>query len=341
MNFVRKLLVAPAPRHRGLQRASRRFAAGLFALGLLAAAWSPAVHAQLTRGWFWYQAPPPPAASAPKPAPKKVEAPKPAAPKPAAKASAPKPMSVQWIRKELPKYRDRAIDNPTPENVAEYLALQKVMFDKAQNFAEASVQARIDYPALSEATFVPYDSASLNNLKAYASQVRPVALRKIFDKAGLFFIFDSTCSFCAQEDQQLGLIKQSYPNVRFFNVSADGKPLPELAKAGIPVYPNNGIVQKWHVQIYPTVALVWPPNHVVLVAQGERNAAEIEGDVLRAGVKYGLLPPQYKGWIEPYERGTMTVEQLQKMQQGAAPTPKQLLNDVSSNTLDASAVPAP
>ena len=37
----------------------------------------------------------------------------------------------------------------------------------------------------------------------------------------------------------------------------------------------------------------------------------------------------------------MTVQQLQQMQSGRTPTPKQLLNDVSNNTLDASAVPTP
>jgi conjugal transfer pilus assembly protein TraF len=286
-------------------------------------------------GWFWYQDPPPPAASAPKKAAPKPPAPKPKlAPKPAPEASGPKPLSVEWIRKELPQYMDRAIDNPTPEHVAEYLALQKLMFDKAQNFAAASVQARMEYPALSEATFVPEGGATLNNLKAYVREVRPVALKKVFDKAGLFFIFDSTCAFCAQEDSQLGIIKQDFPNVRFFNVSADSKPLPELAQAGIPVYPDNGIIKKWHIQIYPTVALVWPPNNVVLIAQGERDAAEIEGDILHASVKYGLLPAGYKQWIDPYERGTMTTEQIKSMQQDANPSPVQLLQGVSTNTMN-------
>jgi len=84
------------------------------------------------RGWFWYEpvpkdlpeeppvGPPPPATAAPAP------------PKPVG----PLPLSAEWIRENLEKYQRLAIDNPTPENVAAYLYIQRVMLDKSQRFAE-------------------------------------------------------------------------------------------------------------------------------------------------------------------------------------------------------------
>ena len=38
----------------------------------------------------------------------------------------------------MEKYRDKAIDDPTSENVSTYMYLQRVMLDKAEKFADAS-----------------------------------------------------------------------------------------------------------------------------------------------------------------------------------------------------------
>ena len=60
-------------------------------------------------GWFWYKQEPEP----PPPPPEKK-------PEPAAAAGEPpkhKPLSAEWLRDNLDKYRFLAIDNPTKDNM--------------------------------------------------------------------------------------------------------------------------------------------------------------------------------------------------------------------------------
>jgi conjugal transfer pilus assembly protein TraF len=52
------------------------------------------------------------------------------------KPQGPPALSVEWIKENLEKYKVFAIDNPTPENVAAFMYLQRVMLDKSQRFAE-------------------------------------------------------------------------------------------------------------------------------------------------------------------------------------------------------------
>ena len=78
-----------------------------------------------SEGWFWYQTypdPVPPVQEKPAPPP-----PPPPAPEPVSKVDqAPTaPFTSAWIRLELPKFRDRAMDDPTPENVRAYYYLQR------------------------------------------------------------------------------------------------------------------------------------------------------------------------------------------------------------------------
>ena len=301
----------------------------LLAAAPLVAAGSPA------RGWFWYQEPPPPPASAPvkrtpvrpMPVASKPAAARPAPPKPA--ASGPAFLSVEWLRKELPRYRDRAIDDPTPEHVAQYLALQKVMFDKAQNFAEASVKAREMYPGLSQAAFTPYDANSLMNAKYYEQAVRPFAFKQIFAHAGLMFFFDSTCQWCGNQWRQLKVFKVNVPEAQMMAVSADDKPLPG---AEMPWAPNNGIIQTFGIKIYPTVALVWPPNHVALVAQGETDSGTLEANILNAAVDHGLLPKSYGRWIKPFEQGVLTPLDLKRIANSGT-SPDDILKSVSDQSV--------
>ncbi|MCX7100910.1 MAG: conjugal transfer protein TraF, partial [Methylobacter sp.] len=104
------------------------------------------------RGWFWYEEPvldedvaePEPLLPEPPPIQEKKAEPEPAKPPEA------KPLSAEWFRKNMEKYRDKAIDEPTPQNVSAYMYLQRVMLDKAEKFTEVSQQVVMSDPVLDE-----------------------------------------------------------------------------------------------------------------------------------------------------------------------------------------------
>ena len=49
-----------------------------------------------------------------------------------------KPFSAAWFREHMQSFMDKAIDEPTNENVRAYLYLQRVMMDKGSQFADVS-----------------------------------------------------------------------------------------------------------------------------------------------------------------------------------------------------------
>jgi conjugal transfer pilus assembly protein TraF len=313
--------------------AARVALAGLVACALLAqgsACAQTAVH-----GWFWYQEPPPPPASAPvspkpppKPAVKQPEPPKPVASAP----TEPVPLSVVWIKRHLESYRVRAIDDPTVQNVGAYLALQKVMFDKSNNFAAVAKTALRDYPALDPGTFIPTDQASLAQFDAYREQVKPAAMKLIASKAGLWFFFDSTCTFCTYQAQQMGGLHEEYPDMAILPISTDGKPLPGTSPGALWV-PDSGQAKKLDVQLTPTVVLVWPPNHFALVAQGAMTQAMLEKNIIEVAADHGLLPKSWQAWVDPYQRGVLTPEQIDAANKNALKTPQDLLQYVTVESM--------
>lgn len=74
------------------------------------------------RGWFWYEdsildkeiAETDPPLPNPSPSQEKKAVPQPA------KLQESKPLSSEWFRKNMEKYRDKAIDEPTQQNVSTY-----------------------------------------------------------------------------------------------------------------------------------------------------------------------------------------------------------------------------
>ena len=104
-------------------------------------------------GWYWYQdpvpeeelleeLPPPPhevAKEETKPEPLKE-----------AKAEPPAPFSLKWVQEMLPKYKERAWDNPTHENVQAYFLVQRFAMDRANKFADVAQQVVVGNALLDE-----------------------------------------------------------------------------------------------------------------------------------------------------------------------------------------------
>jgi conjugal transfer pilus assembly protein TraF len=287
------------------------------------------------RGWFWYEAPPPPAASQPE-TPPSAPAPKPPEPKQASAPAPKKPavLSVEWLKQHIEEARIKAIDDPTTENVGAYLALQKVMFDKARNFAEAGQRALREYPALNPGTFVPIDAASLRDFNAYRDQVRPLALKEITQKAGLWFFFDSSCAFCVQEAQQLGTLTKQVPGLFVLPISVDGKGLPGYDGPHNFWVKDGGQAAKLGVKLYPTVVLVWPPNNFAFVSQGQEAWSVIQSNMLQVAADHDLLPKNMVAWIKPYERGVLTPLQIQQAGQTNVQNNQSLIDFVSKSAFD-------
>ena len=240
------------------------------------------------RGWFWYESIPeeipeeppaeplalPPVASAPEP------------PKP----QGPPPLSAEWIRANLEKYQRLAIDNPTTENVAAYLYIQRVMLDKSQRFSEQVKHVVQLDPYLDQGTRRPIASYGGAQFSKEAMAARQRLMAWIAQHAGIFFFFQGGCGHCEIQAPVLNSMIERYGFV-VFPISTDGQPL------------KNGLFSKYvmdrgqarQLQVIQTPAMfLGKPNTRDIIALGQSTLSrdQLEDRILTAARDAGWISPE-------------------------------------------------
>jgi conjugal transfer pilus assembly protein TraF len=236
-------------------------------------------------GWFWYQREPEPAPEAPPSPPPPPSAPTSPAVADTAPAG-PKPLSAAWLRAHIGAYRDAAIDQPTPENVALYLYLQRVALDKSSRFAAATQRAVQLDPFLDEITQRPTATFAANLTNRQAGEHRDALLRQIAATAGVLFFFRSDCPYCEAQAPLLTLLASRY-GFAVLPVSVDGAPLP----GGLfPAFrQDRGQAQALGVLATPALFLARPPEALVPLSQGLLSLAQLQERI--------VLAARQAGWI--------------------------------------------
>jgi len=140
--------------------------------------------------------------------PQRRQSPRPRHPLAETAPEGPKPLSAQWIREHIGAYRDAAIDDPTPQNVALYLYLQRVALDKSSRFAAATQRAVQRDPFLDEITRRPTATFAANLTNRQAGGNRDDLLRRIAETAGVLFFFRADCPYCEAQAPLLVFFRQ-------------------------------------------------------------------------------------------------------------------------------------
>lgn len=197
------------------------------------------------RGWHFYEAPPP----------KPVRKPEVEQPAGGSGAAGPAPLSAAWIRENLQTYMDRALDDPTPENVETYMLLQRLAMDKSQRFAEVTQQAVALNPVLDERRGMGGSSAERMLSRTAADEARRVVLKGLSQKIGIWYFFRSDCPFCMRQDPSL-LRLTNETGIQILPISTDGPP---LASGSFPEYVvDGGQAAQLGIQKTPTLVVSHP-----------------------------------------------------------------------------------
>ncbi|MGB5834889.1 MAG: conjugal transfer protein TraF [Thiohalocapsa sp.] len=270
--------------------------------------WSSGFYARGAEGWFWYAEELPEAESEsesqqapePMPAPELAET-DPAQPPPPQiieprKAAGPATLSAAWLRANLERYRDSAIDDPSPRNVALYLYLQRLTIDKAERFAEATQRAVWSDPLLDETTHRPLATFAANLVNREAAANRDAALTETAKIAGLWFLFRSDCPYCEAQAPLLEVLRARY-GFEVQAVSLDGRPLP----GGF--FPNfrtdRGQARRLGVVSTPALFLARPPDGIVPLSQGVLSLAELQERIVNAATEAGWIAPDWRERTRP------------------------------------------
>ena len=282
------------------------------------------------RGWFWYEDPAQPEEenlreNQPSPAPKSIPS------KPQAQttnSSSAKPLSAEWFRKNMEQYRDKAIDDPSPENVGAYLYLQRVMLDKAEKYAQASQLMTMKDPVLDENSRRPIATFGAFAKDEMATIGTQKAAKKLAEKAGLWFFYLSNCTFCLKEAGVLKGLMNAY-GFKVLPVALDGLPLPNGAFPNFTI--DQGQAKKLGVETTPALFLVKPGGAAIQLGQGLLSSDEI--------VNRAITLAHEQGWLttEEYQetRKVKTVEvdsqTIQSIDEKIVNNPNELINIIRNN----------
>lgn len=247
-------------------------------------------------GWFWYKDP-------------KEQKPKKHTPEATAPVNVqPKkdePFSTAWLRKNLPIFRERAIDSPTQENIEAYMYAQRVAMDKAQNFSEATQRVVYADPFLDENNRVPMSSFTKPAFLLSLEKSSAAALDELARTGGLWMFFDSKCDFCKVQAHILNRVAKRHGFLIKF-ISLDGKGTPEIPE----FVQDNGHATLLNLRVTPTTVLVVPPKTYLVISQGMMAETQLEERILVAAESQNLLSPELAVKVAQYSRGVLKTDDL-------------------------------
>lgn len=248
-----------------------------------------------------------PAASAPEPQ-------APAKPREVKPPQGKERVTVAWLRKHYDEIQDRALDNPTPDNVSAHLYTKRIILDKGQRFAEAvSLALRTD-PVLNENNRVPYASSGSQSIQNANYRAQEAAVREMAKQGGAVVFVDSTCRFCSMQMPIIAGLQRAF-GLEFIVVSLDGSRPAGYAGA---VHRDNGLYGKLGLKLTPSIVFVnkpkaysgQDPNRYLVVAQGYYAQDELVKQIAFAGHHTKLLSEGTLRDLKVWERGVASPEDL-------------------------------
>jgi conjugal transfer pilus assembly protein TraF len=180
-------------------------------------------------------------------------------------------LTVEDIRKKGEELFNRAVLDPTPENVLAYMRFQKLILDRSKHFAEVWRTVLWENPELDETVKNPASTLGIQ----LAGEERKKSIREVIGKireiGKLVFFFTSTCPYCKEEGRLLKVFSENY-GLGVMAVSLDGGGLEEWKDYVL----DNGQARNLGVSEVPTLFLLIPPDKVIRIGTGLLTYDELE-----------------------------------------------------------------
>lgn len=264
-------------------------------------------------GWFWYKDPPPPIEEEePIPDPPAM----PTAPESKPTTEAVKPVgptvgSVAWLREKIPQAREKAIDDPSPENMQRYYYLQRIALDKSQRFADVSRVITMSDPLIDESIRRSTSSFAANAQTKSAGLAQAELLQTLSQKVGLFFFYKANCDLCLKQLQVLKSFKFS-TDFTIIPVSLDGS---FLEGNSFGAYRrDNGQAKLLGITDAPAIALAIPPKTAKIVSYAPIAADALRSRIILASKTAGIISEDDYRQTLPYnDTGYLLVDGMDQM----------------------------
>lgn len=190
--------------------------------------------------------------------------------------------SSEWFRVNLPKYKDLAWDNPTPENVQAYLLLQRIAMDRSEKFSNIVELVTLGNPKLDENTRRPTATFASQQADKEAAKAKEILLSELAEKVGIFFFFKSDCNICELQSPVVKMIQDQF-GFYVQAISVDGKPLKNNVFKDYKI--DNGHASILEVTSYPALFLADETGHFSAISQGAVSYPDLVQRILIASTR--------------------------------------------------------
>lgn len=193
--------------------------------------------------------------------------------------------STAWIRENLPKYMDQAIDNPTDENVTAYLLLQKRSMDKAFVFTDAVQMVAQSNPLLDPNNERPTAAFASKSLDALTSAKRDSLIQRISQNTALIYFMDNS-DLTKIQNPIVDVIER---NLDFALARIAVEPLDPSVSAGKAIKKNAGHNQQMNIVHYPALVLIRGDGVFDVIAQAPVSLSDFTQRTFMSAKRLGVI----------------------------------------------------
>lgn len=244
-----------------------------------------------TDGWHFYKEKidrdEEPAEEPKPPAPPKIELPPPSPLVPVAPAGPPA-LSTEWLKVNLPKYRQAAMDNPSEANIKAYFALQKVSVDKATVFSEKAshyINGDFNLDENQRRSVNTFAGRIQNDIGNEKSEELIVKLSKTI---GVFYFFDES-KFSSSMNFVFDTFKRFYPDFAAVIISDATAQAHQAPFSPSIIRPNKGRSEQMGISQFPAIVLVAEDGRTQIVSQAAISLQALKTSIIDGAVKLGAL----------------------------------------------------
>lgn len=249
---------------------------------------------QARQGWHWYKEEEPKEETTEEepPAP-----PKPEQPKQESQPEKPKTVVIDnaWLRDNMPKLLDQAMDNPKDENkVALFWLVHRIATDKVTMFQDNTRRLYMNNPEFtaSENARRPTSQFALQQRDAETEQGKLDAVKAVFERAGIWVFYRSDCQYCMKEAPVLKSLERSF-GVNVLPISLDGMPLPGGEFPDYVTDTDFSRAQRLGVRKTPSIYLVTNDgSQIHMLSEGIITMPDLVDTILYVARKANIITEQ-------------------------------------------------
>lgn len=237
----------------------------------------PTFYEERQRGWFWHEVEPEPEEE---PQTKEPLTPQPESVKPVTPRAEQVALDSSWLKANLEKLMQKAIDEPTDANLAAYAYANRLMMDMGSRFSTRMMEFMELEQALQESARRPFSTFALSEFSEERNKAVNSIMAKLKEKAHIWFFYSSTCAYCVKQVPVLEEFK-ARTGIPVLAISMDGGPVPGANTFEVVVDHDLRVSQMFGVRVTPTMHLVDnKKRQPIPLTEGLNTLPDIEKRVL-------------------------------------------------------------